>query len=88
MPTISTAVMAIVPTTFEGTVDAGMMPSARTLLSKPRLGSTVSIRVLTQRPMRKAIARMTSAATTSGMAVAMVLSIAVAGPEIASIWRI
>ena len=64
------------------------MPSARTLLSKPRLGSTVSISVLTHRPMRKAIASHTSAASTRGMARAMVLSIAVAGSEIAAICRI
>ena len=65
-----------------------MMPSARTLLSKPRLGSTVSISVLTQRPMTKASASQTSAASTWGMASAMVLSMAVAGSEIAEICRI
>ena len=82
------AVMAMAPTTRDGLALAGMMPSARTLSSKPRLGSTVSINVLTQRPMRKAIASQTSAASTRGMASAMVLSIAVAGSEIAEICRI
>ena len=65
-----------------------MTPSARTLLSKPRLGRTVSSIVLTQRPIRKAMASQTSAASTRGMASAMVLSMFVAGSEIAETCRI
>ncbi len=67
MPTMRAAVMAMLPTTLDGTEEAGITPSALTALSKPSPGSTVSSRLFPQRPRMKAIARMISAASTLGM---------------------
>ncbi len=76
--------MAIEPTTRDGEILRGITPSEWMKLSKPRLGRTVSIRVLTHLAMRKAMASQSRAAITLGMASAIMLSMFLAGSLTAS----